>query len=250
MHSDQKPAFRCTKPRKASEELDLAHWSLHPLSNFVSRDGSAMCIIPGRHLDTNLEATTQDLEVLLSQGRRRHIWVRPCHIATKTLDRRLYALQRRICVFVLQSRASLSGSRVTGSVWRLRVVRLRPKASPTLELRLRIWLCTLPGRDSDTKIQANRPGSKSRSASEVLVSAHSLSSTVVLRLWSPLYIFPAVHSGQEGMKRITWHPDCRRRGSLLWPLSPLAGWTSTENLVARFCFVPAGLDDNTGVGSC
>jgi hypothetical protein len=26
---------------KASEELDLAHWSLHPLSNFVSRDGSA-----------------------------------------------------------------------------------------------------------------------------------------------------------------------------------------------------------------
>lgn len=98
-----------------------------------------------------------------------------------------------------------------------------PKAPPTLELRLRIWLCTLPGRDSDTKIEANRPGSKSRSVSEVLVSAHSSSSTAVLGLWSPLYIFPGVQSGQKGMKRITWHPGCRRKKSLLWPLRSPAG---------------------------
>ena len=73
-----------------------------------------------------------------------------------------------------------------GKLLETKLARLRSKVPPTLELRLRIWLCTLPGRDSDTKIEANRPGSKSRSVSEVLVSAHSLSSTVVLGLWSPL----------------------------------------------------------------
>jgi hypothetical protein len=42
--------------------------------------------------------------------------------------------------------------------------------------------------------------------------------TVVLRLWLPLYIFPAVYCGQKGMKQITWHQRCRRRRSVSWPL--------------------------------